>query len=165
MTEDEMVGWHHWLNLHEVNKLWEMVKGREAWHVAVYEVAESRTGLSDWTPTLPSFWENWFHLRFMVLYNCKYYITVGGFFHWRPSKNLIKFYQFRFGEISELGSLRTILILSHWVLTTLGQHQSLKEGLILSRLWEPLSTNPRDSETWWMASSLLSLCCSSPRKA
>ena len=31
MTEDEMVGWHHWLNGHE---RWEMVKDREAWCVA-----------------------------------------------------------------------------------------------------------------------------------
>ena len=30
MTEDEMVGWHHWLNGHELSKLWEMVKEREA---------------------------------------------------------------------------------------------------------------------------------------
>ena len=32
-TEDEMVGWHHWLN--GLSKLWEMVKNREAWHAAV----------------------------------------------------------------------------------------------------------------------------------
>ena len=34
MTEDEMVGWHHWLNEHEF-KLQKMVKDREAWHTAV----------------------------------------------------------------------------------------------------------------------------------
>ena len=47
MTEDEMIGWHHQLKEQEFGKLWEMVKAREAWHVAVHEVAESRTGLSD----------------------------------------------------------------------------------------------------------------------
>ena len=30
MTEDKMVGWHHWLSGHELSKLWEMVKDREA---------------------------------------------------------------------------------------------------------------------------------------
>ena len=30
MTEDEMVGWHHLINGHELSKLWEVVKDREA---------------------------------------------------------------------------------------------------------------------------------------
>ena len=48
-TEDEMVGWHHWLNGHELSKLRELVMDREAWHAAVHGVAKSRTRLSDWT--------------------------------------------------------------------------------------------------------------------
>ena len=49
MTEDEMVGWHHWLNGHELSKLQELVMDREAWCAAVHRVAKSRTWLSDLT--------------------------------------------------------------------------------------------------------------------
>ena len=47
--EDEMVGWHYWLNGHEFCKLLLLVMDREAWRAAVQEVAKSRTRLSDWT--------------------------------------------------------------------------------------------------------------------
>ena len=42
MTEDGIVGCHHWLDM-SLNKLQEMVKAREAWHAAVYGVAKSQT--------------------------------------------------------------------------------------------------------------------------
>ena len=43
-TEDEKVGWHHWLNEHEFEQApGKMVKDREAWHAAVHGVAKSQT--------------------------------------------------------------------------------------------------------------------------
>ena len=58
-TEDETVGWRHWLTditnsclLHmSLSKLQEIVKVREAWHAAVYGVTKSQTRLSHWTTT------------------------------------------------------------------------------------------------------------------
>ena len=53
MTEDEMVGWHHWLNSTDMSlsKLQEMVKDREARYAAVHGVTKSRVWLSDWKTT------------------------------------------------------------------------------------------------------------------
>ena len=48
-TEDETVGWHHWLDGHEFEQLQELVMDREAWSAAVYGVAKTQTRLSDWT--------------------------------------------------------------------------------------------------------------------
>ena len=50
-TEDEMPGWHYWLNVHEFEQTQEMVMNREAWSAAVHRVTKSWTQLSDWTTT------------------------------------------------------------------------------------------------------------------
>ena len=48
-TEDEMVEWHHQLNGHESEQVWELVMDREAWHAAVHGFTKSWTQLSNWT--------------------------------------------------------------------------------------------------------------------
>ena len=54
VMEDEMVGWHQWLNGHEFEQTLEILKDREAWHAVVHRVAKSQTQLSDWT--IAAFW-------------------------------------------------------------------------------------------------------------
>ena len=45
MTEDEMVGWHHWLNGHKFEQTPGIGDGQEAWRAAVHWVAKSQTQL------------------------------------------------------------------------------------------------------------------------
>ena len=47
MTEDEMVGWHHRLNAHELGELRKLMMDRAALRAAVHGVAKSRTRLSN----------------------------------------------------------------------------------------------------------------------
>ena len=52
LTEDEMVGWHHWLEGHEFEQALGDSEGQEAWCAVVYGITKSQTQLSDWTTTL-----------------------------------------------------------------------------------------------------------------
>ena len=51
-TEDEMVGWHHWLNGHEFEQALGDGDGQGSWSAAVHLVTKSRIQLSDWTDVI-----------------------------------------------------------------------------------------------------------------
>ena len=62
----QRMGWLDGITDSSLSKLREMVKGREAWHVAVHGVAKSWTWLSDWTPpTTEQLW--WWPRSYMCL--------------------------------------------------------------------------------------------------
>ena len=48
-SEDEMEGWYHQCNGHELGQLQEMVRDREAWCAAVHGVTKNWTLLGNWT--------------------------------------------------------------------------------------------------------------------
>ena len=48
-TEDEMFGWHHWLDGREFGQTLGVVMDREAWRAAIHGVIKSQTWLSNWT--------------------------------------------------------------------------------------------------------------------
>ena len=48
-TEDEMAGWHHWLNEHEFEWTLGVGDGQGGWCAVIHGVAKSLTWLSNWT--------------------------------------------------------------------------------------------------------------------
>ena len=50
-TEDEIVGWHHWISGHDFEQTLGIVKDKEAWYGAGHGTAKSQTQLSNWTTT------------------------------------------------------------------------------------------------------------------
>ena len=46
MTEDQMAGWHHSIDM-SLSELRELVMDREAWRAVIHGVAKSWTRLSD----------------------------------------------------------------------------------------------------------------------
>ena len=69
MTEDKMVGWHHWLIGVSLSKLWELVRDREAWCDAVHGVTNSHTWLSDWAEL--NWTENIVYLQCCLSLRCR----------------------------------------------------------------------------------------------
>ena len=55
MIEDEMVGWHHQLNEHELEQALRLVMDREAWSATVHGAAKSQTW-HDWQNWIKRFW-------------------------------------------------------------------------------------------------------------
>ena len=75
MIEDEMAGWHHWLDGRESEWTPGVGTDREAWCAAIHVVTESRTWLSDWSDLIWSeaqkyeiFVKSNFFIYFLVAY-------------------------------------------------------------------------------------------------
>ena len=58
-----MAEWHHWLDGHESEWIWELMMDREAWRAAIHGVAKSRTWLSNRSDLI------WSILYLYFLYN------------------------------------------------------------------------------------------------
>ena len=66
MTEDEMVGWHHQLDVHELSKLRELVMDREAWHAAVPGAAKPSIRVFSNESTLRMRWPKYWSVSFSI---------------------------------------------------------------------------------------------------
>ena len=72
-TEDEMAGWHHWLDGHGLGKLWELVMNREAWCAAIHGVAKSWTWMSNWTELN---WDSLILLGFKTCFDTVFKLSI-----------------------------------------------------------------------------------------
>ena len=77
MTEDEIVGWHQWLDGHGFGWIPRVGDGQEAWCAEVHGVAKSQIRLSDWTKLM-------FTLPFVMMLNLHILYQV-----WLNFKNLV----------------------------------------------------------------------------
>ena len=59
--QDEMFGWHHWLNWHEFEQALGVSMDREAWRAAVHGATKSWTQLSNWIEL------NWYYVTIHLL--------------------------------------------------------------------------------------------------
>ena len=66
MTEDEMAGWHHWLNGRSLSELRELVMASEAWRAVIHGVAKSQTWLSGWTELNSSAWDPFLYIHWLM---------------------------------------------------------------------------------------------------
>ena len=85
-TENEMAGWHHWLDGHEFEQAQGVGDGQEAWRAAVHGVAKRWTQLRHWTELivmlkLAFLWITYSMLitLYYILYN---YLIVFLLFDW-----------------------------------------------------------------------------------
>ena len=58
MTEDAMIGWHHWLEGHKFEQALGVGDG-QPWHAAVHGLTKSWKQLSDWMDWLNGQWTDW----------------------------------------------------------------------------------------------------------
>ena len=66
-TEDEMAGWHHWLDGHGSGWTPGVGDEREAWRAAIHGVTKSWTQLSDWTELNWHLVNHVFHLVLLIV--------------------------------------------------------------------------------------------------
>ena len=85
-----------------LSKLWETVRGRKAWHAAVYGVAKSQTWLNDWTTTKP-YPQHWKMSLFIPIpkkgqcQECSDYLTTALISH--ASKVMLKSFKVGFSRM------------------------------------------------------------------
>ena len=74
-TEDEMVGWHHWLNGHEFEQAPGVGDAQGSLVLTVHGVTKSQTRLSDWTEE--SWMQWWLHdLTFLKTHMYTHRVTI-----------------------------------------------------------------------------------------